>query len=307
MYSAITILLPTAISHQSSHSPLTPSPLSDPPDDPRICGVPTGKHMCTAVYTALFVIGGYGASLWAIMLIVAADFTAEMGRPPTRTEENISCVVVHVLMLVQVYHICAGAYISSDDPHEFVDQVLIYDMVRLALIFLSAAAVARMYYVLCKMAPKGQRRRSPLYHLLRKLVYYPLVQCLCRASITPYDFGYRSTVSSFPPNAGALQVCASGFVGSCEACVCVCATGPVRRACVCARNVEQFLARLIWDLTLLPSRPHTLPDNTDVCRGHLHAHSRPGRSVSFSLRTKGSAFAAAQTVQAGLRTGPGGC
>jgi hypothetical protein len=220
MYNAITILLPTAISHQSSHSPLTSSPLSDPPDDPRICGVPSGKHMCTAVYTALFTIGGYGASIWAIMLIVAADFTAEMGRPPTRTEENISCVVVHALMLVQVYHICAAAYISSDAPHDFIDQVLIYDSTRVVLIFLSAAVVARMYYVLCKMAPKGQRHRSPLYHLLRKLVYYPLVQCLSRATVTPYDFGYRSTPASFPPNAGALQVCASG---------------PVRRACVCAQ------------------------------------------------------------------------
>ena len=169
------------------------------------CGAPSGKHFCTAFYTFCFVVPGYGAALWSIMLLIAALFTVEMGRKPTYREEIGAFVFVHVLMFSYFWPITRAGYYASTDMQAFVDQIIIYDISRLVLIGISFLVMFRFYFVFLKMSVPNERKRSPLYHLILKLIFYPLVQCMCRLAPTPYDMGYHSTMADFPENAGALQ------------------------------------------------------------------------------------------------------
>jgi hypothetical protein len=60
-------------------------------------------------------------------------------------------------------------------------------------------------WVLSKVTAVGERAKSPLYHLLRKLVLYPIVQCVTRLGTTPYDIAYHATFAAYPENGNAFQ------------------------------------------------------------------------------------------------------
>ena len=64
-----------------------------------------------------------------------------------------------------------------------------YDRLRIMLIVLSAIAMLRLYYVMLRTSAKGERRKHPLYHLLRKVVPYPMVLCASRFGATTYKVG----------------------------------------------------------------------------------------------------------------------
>ena len=174
--------------------------------DPLVCAPSSGRSVCATIFAAGFTFGGYGAALWSLMLLLVADLAAEKSWLPSRREAIVAVVVVHLLMLVQVYPMCAAAYGYSAKPHLFIHQVVIYDAMRIALIVLSLLVLLRLYIVLRRTTVNGQRHRSPLYHLLRKLVLYPIVQSVCRLAISPYDMGYHSTITSYPADAPPLQV-----------------------------------------------------------------------------------------------------
>ena len=137
-----------------------------------------------------FGIGGYGSAIWSLMMVVAAAFTVEMGRKPSYREEIIALVSTNVLILPHCIFFARSAYYSATNRQEFNHQLEIYNVARLVLIVISILVICRMYCVLRKVSVAGQRKSSPMYHLLRKIVYYPIVQCVCRFSVTAYFWGY---------------------------------------------------------------------------------------------------------------------
>jgi hypothetical protein len=81
----------------------------------------------------------------------------------------------------------------------------IYNSVRLVIIGLTLVAMARLYYKMWQVINGYDRHFSPLYHLTRRLLFYPLVQVVCRLGSTPYIAIYKSTIDTYPEHAGFMQ------------------------------------------------------------------------------------------------------
>ena len=59
-----------------------------------------------------------------------------------------------------------------------------------------------LYYILRKTSIKGQRERSPLYHLLRKLIPYPIICLISRAGASVYKQVYLEPPEQFQTSDG---------------------------------------------------------------------------------------------------------
>ena len=53
---------------------------------------------------------------------------------------------------------------------------------------------------------KDIRESSPLYHLTRRLLFYPIVQIVCRLGSSPYLILYQSSFTAIPTDAGFVQI-----------------------------------------------------------------------------------------------------
>ncbi len=164
---------------------------------------------CRAVALLGQYMGGLGAGIWSLLIIVVCWVTSELGRKPNKCEERTAFVLINFLVLAygasgayQGYHFYNPNHITHFMPF-FNIEVYIY--LRLALIGVSLLVICRLYYVLTLVSYANNRQRSPLYHLLRKIIYYPIVQCITRLGPTPYNLTYGSNFSSFPENAGTMQ------------------------------------------------------------------------------------------------------
>ena len=169
------------------------------------CSSRSGNKLCTAVFSAGYSFGGAGAAVWSMYLIILAIFTIEMGRQPSAKEQFYTALVTNLVLGAFAIPFFKAGYGASSDLKAFGDLLVIYNHVRLSLIAMSFGAVCRMGWLLRKVTAIGKRSTSPLYHLLRKLVLYPVVQCVTRLGTTPYDLWYHATFAAYPENGTGLQ------------------------------------------------------------------------------------------------------
>jgi membrane-bound acyltransferase YfiQ involved in biofilm formation len=126
--------------------------------------------------------GGAGSSIWSIMLLLGAMFTIKYSRQPTSLEQRVAGVVVNALLAgfsVQgmiVYHMAYYAANSQQQQNNFTP----YNVIRIVVIVLSGICLLRLYQVMLRTSSKGERFRSPLFHLLKKIVPYPVILTICQ-------------------------------------------------------------------------------------------------------------------------------
>jgi len=154
------------------------------------------------------ILGGTGSSLWSLMLLVSASFTVYYSRQPTAREQLAAIIVVNALLFGYAIPNAFPFYKAYLDIGTRFDLYMacwtIYDYVRLTLIGLSATVLSYLYYVMVATSVKGQRNRSPLYHLLWKIVPYPIILSVARLGATTYVQVYGD-IANFPAAANALQ------------------------------------------------------------------------------------------------------
>jgi len=154
------------------------------------------------------ILGGTGSSLWSLMLLVSASFTVYYSRQPTAREQLAAIIVVNALLFgYAIPNIVAfnTAYLDIGTRFDlYMACWAIYDYVRLTLIGLSATVLSYLYYVMVATSVKGQRNRSPLYHLLWKIVPYPIILSVARLGATTYKEVYGNIIL-FPADASAWQ------------------------------------------------------------------------------------------------------
>lgn len=171
----------------------------------QVCGSASGKHGCTAVASCGQKMGGAGAATWSIMIMSCCWWTAERGMEPSKRKEMTIFFFVNFLLLAYGAASAYQGYHAADDKPMYGYYLVVYNYLRLALIGASVLIFCRLYYILTLVSVANNRQRSPLYHLLRKIVYYPLVQCMTRLGTTPYNLTYKSSFSRFPENASTTQ------------------------------------------------------------------------------------------------------
>jgi hypothetical protein len=167
----------------------------------KICTSGSGNSECIANSVVGFVYGGTGAASFSLLLIIGALFTIEYQRKTTFYEELIIFGIIHVLLIA--YSI--PNWIAAYEDNNFVFYLTLYQYVRFGLIFLSFFAIIRIYLHLKRISLKKYRKEHPLYHLVRKLVYYPIVQSVTRLGTTPYDLLYHDFMARYPKDASLTQ------------------------------------------------------------------------------------------------------
>ena len=169
------------------------------------CAASTERRVCTGISSIGFSVGGSGAAIWSIIILASAVYTIEWQRKPSSHDQKKIFVVVTLILIGYGIPYYIAGYNAASDIVAFGDYLVAFNYLRLALIGVSFLFMARMFYLLYQKTLQKERFDSPLYHLCRKLIFYPIVQCVTRLGTTPYDILYHSTFSLFPENAGSLQ------------------------------------------------------------------------------------------------------
>jgi len=186
---------------------------------------PHSDHqICAANSVAGTFYGGCGTAMFSLLLIAGALLTVEFNRRPTKCEEVLTFVFVQILMIAYIVPNWVAAY-RVTPQHEwtvnsqnqiYIPEYLVsiesytklldlYQYVRFGLTGLSFLVILRMYVILLKVSTKYHRKKSPLYHLLVKLVFYPIVQIVTRLGTAPYDLIYHDFMARYPANAPLQQ------------------------------------------------------------------------------------------------------
>ena len=144
-----------------------------------------------------------------MMLLVSALFTVQYGRQPSYKEQIVSCVCVYLLLLgvaIPAAIVCHTAWYDVSRAQEHFAYWKYYDLVRIALIVLSVGVLLRLYQVLLRTSIKSERFRSPLFHLLKKIMWYPIILATARLGATSYKHIYNEDIAVIPPTAGGMQI-----------------------------------------------------------------------------------------------------
>jgi len=172
-------------------------------------GYASGESSTLRVLTigSLF-LGGVGSSAWSLIMLLGALFTVLKHRQPSTHEQIYAFVVVNSLLLgfaIAGMNATYDAYTDLTNYHELWIFWKLYDYIRVSLLGFSGIALSILYYMMIKTSKKGERQRSPLYHLLRKIVPYTLFLFVSRFGATSYRQIYHESPSSYPEDAGDSQ------------------------------------------------------------------------------------------------------
>lgn len=153
------------------------------------------------IQMALSIMGGLGSAIWACMLLVGALFTVHCNRQPTEKEQRITTWVVIIALAGYTIPTVLAIHDAFEDKSRQEAHALweIYDQLRLSLIGCSVLVMLRLFHIMLRTSVKGERRRHPLYHLLRKIIIYPMMLTVSRFGAISYNLMYypnRSTEGS---------------------------------------------------------------------------------------------------------------
>jgi hypothetical protein len=141
----------------------------------------------------------------ALMIILATAFIVEVGRHPTDKEKRVAFCVTQGFIACWTVVYTYGGYHAHDNLGLYTSLLTVYNNARLAIIGITLVAMGRLYYKMRQVTHGSDRGVSPLYHLSRRLMFYPIVQIVCRLGATPYEFIYQATIDTYPENAQILQ------------------------------------------------------------------------------------------------------
>jgi hypothetical protein len=176
---------------------------------PVATGAARGYSSTTTVLTAGGIyVGGVGASVWSAMMLVSVLFTVQYGRQPNPKEQRITGVIVNLLILAIAAQAMVRTRMVWDAGNHEGFRVIHNqdDIIRLALIVFSGICLLRLYQVMLQTSVKGERFRSPLFHLLKKIVPYTIILIVVRFGAAGYKFIYGQGIYSIPENAAGWQI-----------------------------------------------------------------------------------------------------
>ncbi len=169
------------------------------------CSPSTTFQTCTSIYSSTLVFGGVGASIWALMILVATAFVIEFGRQPAQRQLYIACAMVYLILIGSTIPCAIYGYKAHFDKILWGNILLFYNDARFAVIGLTVAALLWLQFRMRQVTHGQDRSRNPLYHLTRRLIFYPIIQVVCRLGASPYNLIYKSSLDAYPEGAGGMQ------------------------------------------------------------------------------------------------------
>ena len=166
-------------------------------------------HPPTAVMMATggIFLGGTGATIWSMMMLVGVLFTVHYGRQPTHKEQRISGVVVNLLLIAfavqAMVRIDLAWYSDNPSRKKILNNYLVG---RVALVVLSGICLLRLCQLMLNTSIKGQRSKSPLFHLLKKIAPYTIILAVVRFGASSYHWIYGEHPTKILANADGMQI-----------------------------------------------------------------------------------------------------
>jgi hypothetical protein len=136
------------------------------------------------------VLGGLGAASWSLMIMVSPIYTVMTDKICSPRQEKIVFATVHFALFL--YVILTWQLAERDtDPVS-----LHYSEVRIWMIVLDIIAFLWMAYIFLARVKTSDRSQNPLYHVLRRLVFYPIIQVITRLGAVCFNasHGYSEMV-----------------------------------------------------------------------------------------------------------------
>jgi len=139
------------------------------------------------------------------MIVITTLFIVELGRQPTEVEKHVAFCATQGFIFCWTGVYAYGGYNAHDNLKLYTTLLNVYNHTRLAIIGLTLLAMGRLYYKMRLVTARADRHCSPLYHLTRRLLFYPIVQIICRLGPTPYEMIYHGTIDTYPESAPLMQ------------------------------------------------------------------------------------------------------
>ena len=151
-----------------------------------------------------------GATVWSMMMLVSVLFTVHYGRQPTPKEQLLSGVIVNLLLIAFTVQGMVRTHVAyhadSLRSQKRLNVLNSYLVGRVVLIALSGICLLRLCQVMLWTSVKGERFRSPLFHLLKKIAPYTIILVVVRIGSSAYHWIYRASPALIPANADGWQI-----------------------------------------------------------------------------------------------------
>ena len=169
------------------------------------CSPSSLHHTCTSVYVGGFVFGGIGASVFALMILVTTAFVIEYNKQPTPKQVYWSCSLLYVFIIGWTIPYAIYAYRVHDNLKFWGKLLDYYNDCRFVIVGLTVTVLLWLQFRMRQITHGQDRSRNPIYHLIRRLIFYPIIQVVCRLGPAPYNYIYKSNFVTYPEDAGATQ------------------------------------------------------------------------------------------------------
>ncbi len=147
---------------------------------------------CYGLYAALSTLGGIGAAVWSMLIIGVTAFVVEFGRQPTDYEKYLVSFLSQSFIFGWTIFCTVTSTNYAEDPNDYNKAMIYYTNCRLVIIGITILLMMLMYYRMRQFTQGMDQTQSPLYHLTRRLIFYPVVQVLSRLGQAPYVLIYQS-------------------------------------------------------------------------------------------------------------------
>ena len=173
-----------------------------------VCSPLSDNPTCTSIDFGFLALGGCGASLWSFLMICAVIFTVETRRHPAAREWNIMVIIFNCALIAFAIPLAKAAYYAHENATTLAGLTVwlhAYDYIRLTFVGLSFLFLIRLYYSMQRFTKPNSEHRRALFHLIRKIMWYPLLQCISRIAGSAYTIVYGQLIYNYPEDAGDMQ------------------------------------------------------------------------------------------------------
>ena len=150
------------------------------------CGIHTGNAICTSVFVSSVVFGGISAATWSLVCIFLVAFMVLCGRKPTVNEINISFLFILIFATAPAIQAGIAAFNADMDYDSHFSSLQYYYYCRTTLALLGILLLIWLYWKMLVLTKGKDKHKSTLYHLLRKIMFYPVIQVFCRIGAAPH-------------------------------------------------------------------------------------------------------------------------
>lgn len=151
---------------------------------------------CAPFYFTFFSVTGVTSALWSMLIVCSVGWIISSEKLPTVNFMRVCWLIVAVVfvgILVPIQH-----YMRS---HRILAAIDVYNYARLTIVVVSVFQVVLLYLRIYRRSAGTMRQQDPLYHLVRKLVWYSVIQVISRLGGSMYTMVYARAPIEFSKNA----------------------------------------------------------------------------------------------------------